>query len=468
MERGAAAGVESPCALWEPLADTERAQPFGLRRDRRAVRPPGTVRLYHAPPWRPSSDTPSRTGSACSPRRCRRRSRSRASSCSPPARATRPRETNGIAHFAEHMFFKGTERRPTARDDLGRDRRHRRRVQRFHGQGVHGVLRHVRRGASRRRVRRPRRHGPQLALRGGRDRAREGRDRRGDADARRHAARPHRHRLRRRFSTATSRWAGRSSAGRRPSGPPRARRSLSYLDSWYWPERMVVGVGGRLGDDLIELLERLLGDIGPQRPAMPDPSQLPSNGDPVALYTKDSDQAHVILGARSYPLGHPDRYALQLLTSCSAEACRRGSSPRCGSDVVSRTTCTQPPRPTRTQARSPRRPGSTSAASTKPSRRSAASCGRSVTEPLPAEELEKARAFAKGASRSNSRARTERSCSGCGARCSGRGGGARGSRRGDRCGDGRGRTARGQRHHRRQALPRRRGPVRRPEPGSRS
>jgi len=25
-------------------------------------------------------------------------------------------DTNGIAHFAEHMFFKVTERRPTARD----------------------------------------------------------------------------------------------------------------------------------------------------------------------------------------------------------------------------------------------------------------------------------------------------------------------------------------------------------------
>ena len=25
-------------------------------------------------------------------------------------------ETNGIAHFSEHMFFKGTENRPTARD----------------------------------------------------------------------------------------------------------------------------------------------------------------------------------------------------------------------------------------------------------------------------------------------------------------------------------------------------------------
>src|SRR5712692_5126893 len=29
------------------------------------------------------------------------------------------RETNGIAHFTEHMFFKGTERRPTARDIAG-------------------------------------------------------------------------------------------------------------------------------------------------------------------------------------------------------------------------------------------------------------------------------------------------------------------------------------------------------------
>src|SRR3954464_6110518 len=29
------------------------------------------------------------------------------------------KDTNGIAHFAEHMFFKGTERRPTARDIAG-------------------------------------------------------------------------------------------------------------------------------------------------------------------------------------------------------------------------------------------------------------------------------------------------------------------------------------------------------------
>src|SRR6266702_6018067 len=29
------------------------------------------------------------------------------------------RETNGIAHFTEHMLFKGTERRPTARSIAG-------------------------------------------------------------------------------------------------------------------------------------------------------------------------------------------------------------------------------------------------------------------------------------------------------------------------------------------------------------
>src|SRR5258708_25899956 len=28
-------------------------------------------------------------------------------------------DTNGIAHFSEHMFFKGTERRPSARDIAG-------------------------------------------------------------------------------------------------------------------------------------------------------------------------------------------------------------------------------------------------------------------------------------------------------------------------------------------------------------
>ena len=105
-------------------------------------------------------------------------------------------ETNGIAHFAEHMFFKGTERRPTARDigvEIDGDRR---RVQRVHRQGVHRLLRQVRVPAPRDRARRAHRHAAPFEVRAGGDRAREGRHRRGDEHVLRHAARLHRRRVR--------------------------------------------------------------------------------------------------------------------------------------------------------------------------------------------------------------------------------------------------------------------------------
>ncbi len=76
------------------------------------------------------------------------------------------------------------------------DRRDRRRVQRVHLEGIHGLLRPLRRREARCRARRPARHAPPLEVRAGGDRAREGRDRRGDEHVPGHAARPHRHRLR--------------------------------------------------------------------------------------------------------------------------------------------------------------------------------------------------------------------------------------------------------------------------------
>jgi predicted Zn-dependent peptidase len=42
---------------------------------------------------------------------------------------------------------------------------------------------------------------------------------------------------------------------------------------------------------------------------------LDDNGSAVRLHTKQSDQAHIVIGARSYPHGHPDRYAVQLLAT---------------------------------------------------------------------------------------------------------------------------------------------------------
>ena len=87
-----------------------------------------------------------------------------------------------------------------------------------------------------------------------------------------------------------------------------------YLDAWYRPERIVVGIGGQIGDDLNERLEELLGGIEPGPTGAPEPAAIPADRSPVMLHTKASEQAHLILGVRGYPIGHPDRYALQLLS----------------------------------------------------------------------------------------------------------------------------------------------------------
>ena len=88
----------------------------------------------------------------------------------------------------------------------------------------------------------------------------------------------------------------------------------SYLDRWYHPSRMVLGLGGRVGDDVLERAQELLGDLAPADTGEPGPVQPHENGR-VQVFTKQSDQAHVILGVPSYPLEHPDRYALQLLST---------------------------------------------------------------------------------------------------------------------------------------------------------
>jgi predicted Zn-dependent peptidase len=88
---------------------------------------------------------------------------------------------------------------------------------------------------------------------------------------------------------------------------------VSYLDAWYRPERIVVGVAGRVGDGLHDRLESLLGGVEARETGTPAPVELPANGSPVMLHTKQSEQAHLHLGVRGYELGHPDRYALQLL-----------------------------------------------------------------------------------------------------------------------------------------------------------
>jgi predicted Zn-dependent peptidase len=89
-----------------------------------------------------------------------------------------------------------------------------------------------------------------------------------------------------------------------------------YVDRWYKPERMVVGLGGKLDGDALETVQRLLGDLEPQETGAPAAVEAERTSTPrVTVHHKESDQAHLVLGVRSYPLDHPDRYALQLLST---------------------------------------------------------------------------------------------------------------------------------------------------------
>lgn len=89
----------------------------------------------------------------------------------------------------------------------------------------------------------------------------------------------------------------------------------TFLDTWYQPERTVIGIGGQLGDDLLGRLDDLFGGVAARPTGAFDPVSLPTDASPVSVFTKQSDQAHLILGARGYPIGHPDRYAVQLMST---------------------------------------------------------------------------------------------------------------------------------------------------------
>jgi predicted Zn-dependent peptidase len=89
---------------------------------------------------------------------------------------------------------------------------------------------------------------------------------------------------------------------------------IDYLEHWYTPARIVVGVAGMVGDDLIPSLEELLGDLTGNGTGSPAPSAVERSAEPrVRVHHKDSDQAQICIGLPSYPMTHPDRYALALL-----------------------------------------------------------------------------------------------------------------------------------------------------------
>jgi predicted Zn-dependent peptidase len=225
------------------------------------------------------------------------------------------RETNGIAHFAEHMFFKGTERRPQSRDitteidGIGGE------FNAFTGKEYTGY--YVRCAGEQR----------DTALDVLVDMLRNSKFEPEEIEREKGVIVEEMNMY---FDTPRDFIGGaydRLLYGDQPLGwdiigskdtVRAATRDTftDYLGRWYKPERMVVGIGGAVGEGLEARLEELLGDLEPHETPRPAPlEQTPNGGPRVYVHTKASDQAHLCLGVRSYPLEHPDRYPLQLLTT---------------------------------------------------------------------------------------------------------------------------------------------------------
>jgi predicted Zn-dependent peptidase len=223
-------------------------------------------------------------------------------------------EAAGIAHFAEHMFFKGTERRPTARQIAGEIDGIGGQMNAFTGKELTGY--YVRSAADHR----------DIALDVIVDMIRNSRF---DAEEVEREKGVIIEEMNMYFDTPRDyvdsvyesllygdQPLGWDTIGLKETVRAATRETfLSYLGAWYQPERTIVGVGGRIGDGLIERLEELLGDIEPRATGTVAPVSIVESTSPVQVHTKASDQAHLIVGAHSYPMDHPDRYALDLVAT---------------------------------------------------------------------------------------------------------------------------------------------------------
>jgi predicted Zn-dependent peptidase len=225
------------------------------------------------------------------------------------------RETNGIAHFAEHMLFKGTERRPSARDIAGEIDAIGGEFNAFTSKEYTGY--YVRCAAE----------SIDTALDVLTDMIRHSRFDPEEIEREKGVILEE---LNMYLDTPRDMidavyeelLYGDQPLGWLIIGRTEAIRSatretfLEYLGRWYTPSRLVVGVGGRIEGDLIGRLQQLLGDLDGSAAAKPQPAEMTWDGGPrVRLQTKDSDQAHICLGVPSYPLNHPDRYVLTLLAT---------------------------------------------------------------------------------------------------------------------------------------------------------
>ncbi|HEY2742917.1 MAG TPA: pitrilysin family protein, partial [Gaiellaceae bacterium] len=180
-------------------------------------------------------------------------------------------EAQGIAHFSEHMFFKGTERRPSARELAGA-------IDAIGGEfnaftGKEYTAYYVKCAAEHRDV----------ALDVLVDMLRNSRFESEEIEREKGVIVEEMNMY---FDTPrdfiggvyeTLLWGdqplGRDIIGTKETIRAATRKTFTgYLDRWYKPSRMVLGVAGRIGDGLLERAQELLGDLADGETGEPEPT----------------------------------------------------------------------------------------------------------------------------------------------------------------------------------------------------
>src|SRR5437016_12177694 len=186
------------------------------------------------------------------------------------------RETNGIAHFSEHMFFKGTERRPTARDIAGE-------VDAIGGEfnaftGKEYTAYYVKCAAEYR----------DTALDVLVDMLRNSKFAEDEIEREKGVIVEEMNMY---YDTPRDfiggvyeellygdQPLGWDIIGRKETVRAADRDTfLGYTDRWYKPERMVVGLGGNVGGDAVAKIEQLLGDLSAAETGEPAPAEIQAN-----------------------------------------------------------------------------------------------------------------------------------------------------------------------------------------------
>src|SRR3954464_11716179 len=224
------------------------------------------------------------------------------------------KDTSGIAHFAEHMFFKGTEKRPTAKDisaevdGIGGE------FNAFTGKEYTGY--YIKCAAEHRA----------LALDVLADQLLSSRFDAEEIEREKgviieelnmYVDTP-RDRIDSVYETLLfgDQPLGWDIIGTKETIRAANRQTfVDYLRDWYTPRRMVVGAAGAVNGDFQAEVEAQFGHLDDRPSGDWNQVEFVQTEPRVLLETRDSDQAHLRLGVRGIQTTSPDRYAMQVLTA---------------------------------------------------------------------------------------------------------------------------------------------------------